>query len=425
VPALPMGRRRTGGVLQRDGVWYARITLTRSPKVKDRAPRAEVKVRAPPGKAITEAWARTFAAQTQALYDVGEWTPPAHEDREEPTRATTVLEWVQRWCGRQTYVTALQDARRAEHYLTGSALAAMPVARVVPRDVAAWIGHARKTPSARGTAPAERTVRNAYDVLRRALAGAVFEGLLAQDPCAVLPSDVMPRNEDAHPEDRRGYRLTRGELEALLSDDGTPDDRLVLYHLLALTGARLGEVTALRWCDVSELAPLRGVVLAEQFDPKKKVRRATKTLAVRTVPAHPILEAVLTWWRESWPRWYGRAAEPTDLIVPARADRARPSVGGPRRQPAVWRELQSDFAGCGIEPRRVHDIRHTFVSLCADAGMAADVVTRWTHTAAGASARHLYLVPSWDRQCAEMLKLQVRSGLAERVANRDMDEANG
>lgn len=422
----PMGRRRTGGVLLRDGVWYARVTLSREPKRGDRHPRAEVRVPDRPGRATTEAVARTHAAHVQALYDAGQWEPESIAAREAPTTgATTTSKWVETWCATQTYTTASQDAKRVAHYLNGSALGAMPVARVTPRDVAAWLAHARATPSARGTAPAERTVRNAYDVIRRALAGAVFAGHLVASPCAVLPSEVTPRNEDAHPERRRAYRLTRGELEALLSDDGTPDDRLVLYHLLALTGARLGELTALRWCDVADREPLRGVVLAEQFDPKRKVRRATKTLAVREVPLHPTLAAVLAWWEEQWPRWYGREAQPVDHIVPARAHRLVPSVGGPRRQPAVWRDLQNDLAGCGIAARRVHDIRHTFVSLCADAGMAADVVTRWTHTATGGSARALYLVPSWVRQCAEMLKLEVRSGLVARIAARDMGEANG
>jgi len=419
-----MGRQRTGGAYQRGGVWYARITLNREPKRGGRHPRAEVRVVDDAGKAVTEAWARAYARQVQALYDVGQWAPTRLAERAQPSGAVTVSRWVADWCARQKYTTAAQDAARVAHYLDGSALGDSPVARVTPRDVAAWLAHARKTPSKRGGAPAERTVRNAYSVLRRALAGAVFAGLLAQDPCAVLPSEVLPRNADARPERRRAYRLARGELEALLSRDATPDDRLVLYHLLALTGARLGELTALRWCDLSPREPLDAVVLAEQFDPKRKVRRATKTLAVREVPLHPTLRAVLGWWRAQWPRWYGREAKPVDLVVPARKHRLTPSVGGSRRQPAVWRELQSDLAGCGIAPRRVHDVRHTFVSLCADSGMAADVVTRWTHAPSGSSARHLYLLPSWDRQCAEMGKLAVRSGLAERVA-RDKGEALG
>jgi integrase len=82
-------------------------------------------------------------------------------------------------------------------------------------------------------------------------------------------------------------------------------------------------------------------------------------------------------------------------------------VGKVHRQAAVYRCFQADLTGSGLAGHRVHDLRHTFVSLCADAGMAADVATRWTHTAGGASARQLYLVPSWERQAAEMLRLVI------------------
>lgn len=205
-----MARPRTGGVALRDGHWYARITLHREPPKYGRAPRVEQVVERPDGKPVTEAYARARAANWQALYDAGTWLP--HGDPV-PAPTTTVEAWVGRWCERQTYTTAAQDRARVLHYLKGSVLAVKPVREVTPRDVAAWLAHARRTPSRRKTPPAERTVRNAYDVLRRALAGAVFEGLLTQDPCAVLPSDVTPRAVDARPERRRDYRLTRAEVE--------------------------------------------------------------------------------------------------------------------------------------------------------------------------------------------------------------------
>jgi integrase len=129
---------------------------------------------------------------------------------------------------------------------------------------------------------------------------------------------------------------------------------------------------------------------------------------VREVPVHRGLAATLAAWRSRWPEWYGREPADADLIVPARAHRARVSLGGPRRQAAVWRELQRDLEAAGLRAHRIHDLRHTFVSLCADAGMAADVVSRWTHAPVStSSARHLYLVPSWARQCAEMERLEV------------------
>lgn len=406
-------------MIVRDGVRYARITLHREPKVAGRSPRAEVRITRSEGT-ITAAYAKAFAHRTQALYDAGQWAPPTAA----PPSGVTVAQWVARWCGAQAYTTAKGDAARIAHYLDATRLGAMPVRDVTPRDVAAWIEQARTRRTRFGRAPAERTIRNAFDVLRRALARAVFDGLLAADPCAVIPSELTPSATDARPERRRGYRMTRAEVEQLLGLEAVEPDRAVLYHLLLLTGARLGEAAGLRWCDISPRAPLAAVVLAEQVDGRTGERRATKTRAVREVPLHPVLGEVLAWWREAWTTWFGRTPIPLDLIVPTRAHRSVPSVGGPRRQSAVWRELQADLAAAGVGLHRVHDLRHTFASLCADAEMSESIAARWTHTPAGGSARSAYVAPSWARQCGEMLRLEVRSGLAERVAGEDRGECS-
>ncbi len=291
-------------------------------------------------------------------------------------------------------------------WLPLTALGSLPLAEVTPRAIAAWLTDLRALPSPRThKPPAPRTVRNIADPVARALRNAVFEGLLSADPFAVLPSEIRPMATDVDPAARSRRRLTRTEVEAILSDPATPDDRAVLYAVLLLTGARLGEAVALRWQDVQDDKPLRRVVIAEQWHQRLKVRAPTKTRAVREVPCHPLLARALDWWRGRWPEWYGRAPEAADLIVPARAHRGVPSVGGARRQASVYTAWQSDLAGCAIAPHRVHDARGTFISLCADASVAGDVAERWTHVPAGRSARHVYLTPSWDRQCAEMLRL--------------------
>lgn len=114
-------------------------------------------------------------------------------------------------------------------------------------------------------------------------------------------------------------RMTRRDVEVLISDGATPDDRRVFYALLSLTGARMSEGAALRWCDVVADKPLPRVVIAEQWHQRLKERRGTKTGRGREVPLHPQLAAVLEWWKATgWEGWYGRAPEPADLIVPAR-----------------------------------------------------------------------------------------------------------
>lgn len=400
-----MARAAQGSAVLRAGVWYARITLTREPKKGGRHPRFEEVVKHHKGLAVTEAYAKRHARKQQAEYDAGMWAP---KSATAPAKGVTVGQWVDNWLSRQTYTEAVKDRKRVAAWLPRTKLHALPLGSVTPRDVAAWLADLRGMRGATDKPPAPRTLRNIADPVARALRGAVFAGHLAADPFAVLPTELRPQAIDADPVAASRRRMSRGDLETLIGDGATHNDRRVLYALLALTGARMSEGAALRWCDLVADAPLARVVIAEQWHQRLKERRGTKTGLAREVPLHPQLATVLAWWKATgWCEWYGRDPQPADLIVPARGHRQTRSVGKVRRQAAVYRCFRADTTGSGLATHRVHDLRHSFVSLCADAGMAADVATRWTHTAGGGSARALYLVPSWERQCAEMLKLVI------------------
>lgn len=426
-----MARPRTGSAVYRHGRWYARVTLAREPKTPEgRAPRIEELVTRE-GNPVTgqaradEAYAKRYAARLQERYDEGTWSPEGREPPAPKPEVTTVAAWCDEWLARQTYGEAAKDRRRTEAALEGTAFGALAVGAVTPRDVAAWLGEVRSRRTARGGAPAPRTVRNTLDPVARALRSAVFEGLLVADPTAVLPTEHRPQSVDADPARAAGRRLSRAELETLLGEPSVDPRWSVVWHLLALTGAREAEVIALRWGDLLEDEPLHRVRLAEQLHHRTRTREATKTGAVKEVPLHPALGAELARWRALWPEEYGRAAAAADLVVPARGSSGRrgaaSGIGGPLWQQDIHRALQRDLTACCLPPHRVHDLRHTFVSLCADAGMAADVATRWTHAPTSTSARHLYLVPSWARQCAEMLKLQVVP--RRRAASRGVADA--
>jgi integrase len=317
--------------------------------------------------------------------------------------------WVEDWLKRQMYTEAVKDLARVRAWLPRTRLAKLPLADVTPQIVGAWLRELSRLPSARGTPPAPRTLRNVVDPVSRALRYAVFEQRLAQDPFAVIPSELRPQSVDADPTKRRRRRLSQVDVMRLLSRDEIPVDRRVLYLLLFLSGTRMSEAVALRWSDVTSDLPLDRLTIAEQWHQRLKARTPTKTDAVREVPVHPELRRVLTWWHAGgWARWYGRAPTAADLIVPTRAHRQRASVGKCRRQGAVYREFQADLLGAEIPPHRVHDTRHTFVSLCADAGVTAEVATRWTHAGrTSSSAVEIYRTPSWARQCEEMSKLTI------------------
>jgi len=403
-------RVRTGSAYQRSGRWIARITLHREPPAPSGRPaQHEIAVTRERG-AITRAYARAFAARAQAQYDAGLWQPPRST---RPTERETVEAWVSRWLARQSYPSAAQDRARVALWLPRCRLASLPLASVTPRDVAGLLEQLRALPSPRSGAPlAPRTIRNVLDPIARALRAAVFEGLLASDPCAALPTELRPQARDADPAARASYRLSRAEVRALLTDPGCEDRWQTLWWILLATGVRVGEAIALRWSDLRPDEPLARLVVSGQYALGSSERTPTKTRTTREVPIHPELAARLAWWRsEGWPREYGRAPLEADLLVPAHAERGRgqqATAGQHLRHQHVHRALQRDLEGCGIRGHRVHDLRHTFVSLCTDAGVSAEVAERWTHAAGGSSARRLYLAPSWERQCAEVGRLSFR-----------------
>ena len=125
-------RARTGSAVFRDGRWYARVTLHREPKRGDRYPRHEEVVERADGKAVSEAFARAYAARLQGRYDEGTWQP-----RRATVAApvTTVGAWVSAWLDRQTYREVAKDRGRVKVYLDGTALADRSLPHVTTRYV--------------------------------------------------------------------------------------------------------------------------------------------------------------------------------------------------------------------------------------------------------------------------------------------------
>lgn len=413
-----MGRQRTGQVAYVRGRWVARVLLHREPRGPNGRPRyAEVPALRDGAEIVSEsqeakAHARRYAARLQLRYDEGTWSPP---DREPPaTQATTVGAWVLAWLKGQKYPEAERDRERVEEWLDKTpAFRDLTLGKVTPQDVAAWLRLLRETPTRKGGPPAPRTVRNIADPVARALRGAVFEGLLVQDPFAVLPTEVRPQAVDANPIARRGYRLSRIEVETLLGEPSNEARWVVMWHLLVLTGMRVSEAIALQWCDLLDDGPqlLRHVLVTKQVHHRTREVTPLKTKDCREPPEHPLLREVLDWWQtEGWRAEYGREPRPDELIVPCRGQAGRPwgtadGPGGPLWSQDVHRALQRDLVACGIRKHRVHDFRHTLASLCADAGMDEGVASRWTHAPQGETSRHLYRMPAWSRQCEEMRKL--------------------
>ncbi len=200
-----------------------------------------------------------------------------------------------------------------------------------------------------------RTVQKIHAVLHRAFASAVRAGLLDRNP-ASLGKDV-PRYRAPEREP-----LTETQARALL--EAARSDRFEALYVLALTtGARQGELFALRWRDLDvdkgELMIRRSLQDGANGAP---IAGATKTRASRRRFAlAPIALAALRAHRVR-SRDDGLSSGDGDLIFAA-------ENGEPiRRQNFLRRQFYPMLERAGLPKIHFHDLRHTAATIAAAKG---------------------------------------------------------
>lgn len=393
-----MGRRRTGTVYEKpegSGRWWYSFLLRSGKRWTKPIPAR------PDGKAVTEADARAYKDEVLRRYASGAWDPEAPAPAP-PAPMPTVAAYAKAWAETLTHISADFEKRIVRTHIEGTALGAMQLDTVEPQHVAAWVLELRAKPSQKGNGTlAPLTVRGIVHVLRKMFLAARFEKKLEGDPC-LLPAGVLPPARDKVVGARRGWRYTRAEVETLISDVTIPLDRRVLYALFFLTGMRCGEAIVLRWSDFDPTrAPLGCITVQRGFNTARKVEKGTKTGAVREVPVHPTLAAMLAEWKLSgWAGLYGRRPEPDDLVVPTRGMKRRNGRN-------AYGQLQDDCTARGIRPRRLHGTRATFISLGIDDGARADILAKITHTKLERNSFDVYRNEAWETLCAEVAKIRI------------------
>jgi integrase len=114
-------------------------------------------------------------------------------------------------------------------------LGRFPIARLQPADLNA--AYAKML----GTGLAPRSVGHAHRLLGRALRDAEIAGQIGRNPCRLVKPPRVPAREMQTFDTEQVRRLLRA----------AEGDRLAaLFHVALTTGAREGELLALRWCDV-------------------------------------------------------------------------------------------------------------------------------------------------------------------------------
>jgi integrase len=205
-----------------------------------------------------------------------------------------------------------------------------------------------------------KSVRNYLGTLSALFNFAERNGWASRNPVQRVELPGVERDEDIHflePDDVQALAAAAiaGPYQAL--------DR-ALYLTAAMTGLRQGELIALRWRDVDwkagRVRVRQNYVLGEFGTPKS--RRST-----RSVPLADVVAGELDRLHQG-SRWRGD----DDLVF------ADPMAGGPLSKPAILRRYRRALAAaCLDHGHRFHDLRHTFGTRMAAAGVPMRTLQEW------------------------------------------------
>jgi integrase len=349
-----------------------------------------------------------------------------------PARGLTVRAFVAEWLPKRRergLDWKSDEGRLTRHVLPY--IGDLPLAEVRARHLVDMF-HRLRTDLDLNLAP--RTIYNIYSIVSALFRDAKLSDLIEQSPCVLDERQLGPL-VDKDPEWRNAAVFTHEEVETIISDARIPADRQMAYALELLAGVRPGEAAALRWRHYDPTVTLLGKLLvAKSYNTRRNVEKTTKTDAVKHVPVHPTLAAMLAEWkRGGWAEMMGRAPTADDLVVPLppeAAERRRSRAGGEPYRPNDYSGTQwryKDLPALGWRHRRHYDMRATFITLCvADDADPNVLETRVTHTRKARNAfdgynRGLH----WERTCAEISKLRIARGARSSAAEQPIVASGG
>jgi integrase len=323
----------------------------------------------------TKAQADDFAAAVEHDKAKGTWT--------DPRRGKVLLsDWAQEWLTSKVDLRMSSRARLEgilrEHILP--AFGSRQLRSITNAEIRAWVAElsTRRSPA---------TVRKAFTTLHQMLRAAVADQRIALDPALDVP---LPSERDTE------YRfLTVDEVETLAEAIHPRFKALVL--VASYGGLRWGEMTGLRRKRVdllrSRISVAETLVDVTGYplsfgEPKTKRSR-------RTVPIPAdVMRSV---------------SDHLDTYVDPEADSLvfTSTKGAPLRRAGFNRSWwQPAVRAAGVGELRVHDLRHTYVSLMAAAGLDIGKVSVWAghSTPAFTLQRYRHLFEDDERGDMEVMQ---------------------
>lgn len=264
------------------------------------------------------------------------------------TVAAYLLRWLDTREGRLAPRTVASYRSVAEHHIL-PAIGSLRLGELEAIDVQEMVDAVARRRSA-------QTAKHARNILSAALRQAVTWGLVPTNVARAVEAPTVRRRPPVY--------LSAAQVRTFL--DSTRDDPRHAFYVLALTSAmRRGEMLALRWEDVDLDAGEADVNATLRQVSRWRFRRdPTKTVrSERRVPLNDEAVEAL--------RAYRRDHATSTGFVFARPD------GRPWPPAEVTREFQARLKAAGIPKARLHDTRHTAITVALDAGEDPRTVADW------------------------------------------------
>lgn len=238
----------------------------------------------------------------------------------------------------------------------------------------------------KGTPLSPTTVTQMLVVLGRALEDAVRAGLISRNVAGLVekPRRTAPTTQ----------RWSEQEMSAFL--DLAAEDRLYACWRLSALGLRRGEVLGLRWADLDLDGGTLSIAQSRvALNDGTTIVDAPKTARSRRVlPLDPSLVAALKALRARQAAERLAAGEAytgtSDLV-------AVDELGRPAR-PEHYSDLFARLAKrAGLPTIRLHDLRHSALSIMAERGVPVSLIAAWAgHSDGGSLALKVYVHPSTE-----------------------------
>jgi integrase len=275
-----------------------------------------------------------------------------------------------------------------------------------PQHIRHYVAQCRLEPSTHrpGQMVSPKTMQNRLGVLGTALRQAVREGLINRNPLDAVDKPRVSRTP---------LKIV-GEPEAAKvrkAAEGT--DLEMIVRMALATGARLGELLALRWRDIdlehrrvnisrtiSERAGKRSTDWYVFTEPKGR-RGRTVDIAASTVEALKRYRASQSAVRLQ----FGKTWDDHGLVFPNVWQLRDVAPGSPLRVSTVSRQFHKLATDSGLEGVRFHDLRHAYATIALRNGVSVNAVAEALGHADPAMTLRVYshVLPGQQREAADLI----------------------